>query len=149
MGVEGFLQSHTLKFAQKKASKCIILRGGDIFLSEKSEVLTATNSKGDTSVMVCKSSQESSNQKRCMDIQSTANQASITQKSSSGKAMLDNETYDLLEQLLVENKSLWRIKNNYKADAGIDKEVKEVWNFIENNKEEIIKVLTEKVKERL
>jgi len=50
----------------------------------------------------------------------------------------------LVEQLLVENKSLWRIRNNYKADSGMDMEVK-VWNFIEKDKEELIKILTEKL----
>lgn len=45
---------------------------------------------------------------------------------------------------MVENKSLWRIKNNYKADESMDMEVK-VWNFIEKDKEELIKILTEKL----
>jgi hypothetical protein len=68
---------------------------------------------------------------------------------SNKERMLDNETYDLLEQLLIENKSLWRIKNNYKTDSAMDKETKEIWNFIEKDKEELVKILTEKVKERL
>ena len=63
--------------------------------------------------------------------------------------MLDNNTYDLMEQLLIENKSLWRIKNNYKNDSAMDNEAKQVWNFIEKDKEELVKMLTEKLKERL
>lgn len=117
-------------------------------MSEESEVLTATDSKGDTSVMVCKPAEEDSSQKLCMDVESAASRAASAQ-SFAGKTMLDNRTYDLLEQLIVESKSLWRIRNNYKADAGADKEIQEVWNFIEKYKEEIIKILTEKVKERL
>ena len=63
--------------------------------------------------------------------------------------MLDNETYDLMEQLLVENKSLWRIKNNYKDDAGMDDETRQVWNRIEKDKEDLVRILKERVKARL
>ena len=34
-----------------------------------------------------------------------------------GKGMFDNDTYNLMEQLEIENRSLWRIKNSYKNDA--------------------------------
>jgi hypothetical protein len=112
---------------------------------ENEEVLTATNTKGDTSFMVCKPSEEAKNQKVCMDVEKPAQRTAT----SSGSPMLDNDTYDLMEQLLIENKSLWRIKNNYKKDSSMDNEAKEVWNFIEKDKEELVKILTEKVKERL
>ncbi len=115
---------------------------------ENEEVLTATNTKGDTSFMVCKPSEEAKNQKVCMDVEKPT-QRSITSSSAGSKTMLDNNTYDLMEQLLIENKSLWRIKNNYKNDASMDSETKQVWNFIEKDKEELIKILTEKVRERL
>ena len=38
--------------------------------------------------------------------------------------MLDNDTYNLMEQLEIENRSLWRIKNSYKKDASTDNESK-------------------------
>lgn len=72
-----------------------------------------------------------------------------TKQTASEKGMLDNNTYNLLEQLTVENKSLWRIKNNYKNDAGRDNESKQFWNFIEKDKEEIVKLLTERLRERI
>jgi hypothetical protein len=100
--------------------------------------------------MVCNPSDESKGQKVCMDVENAPNSVSSNKTSSAGaKTMLDNNTYDLLEQLLIENKSLWRIKNNYKSDSAMDNETKEVWNFIEKDKEELVKILTEKVKERL
>jgi len=66
-----------------------------------------------------------------------------------GKGMLDNNTYNLMEQLEIENKSLWRIQNNYKKDASTDNESKQLWSLIEKNKEEVVRLLTEKVRERL
>lgn len=81
-----------------------------------------------------------------MDVNEAADKAD---RGDSGKQMMDNNTYDLMEQLLIENKSLWRIKNNYKNDSGMDNETKQVWNFIEKDKEELVKILTEKLKERL
>lgn len=68
---------------------------------------------------------------------------------SPSASMLDNETYDLMEQLLVENKSLWRIRNNYKNDSGTDNETRQVWNRIEKDKEDLVRILKEKVKARL
>jgi hypothetical protein len=68
---------------------------------------------------------------------------------SPSASMLDNETYDLMEQLLVENKSLWRIKNNYKDDSAMDDETRQVWNRIEKDKEDLVKILKERVKARL
>jgi hypothetical protein len=68
---------------------------------------------------------------------------------SPSASMLDNETYDLMEQLLVENKSLWRIKNNYKDDSAMDDETRQVWNRIEKDKEDLVRILKERVKARL
>jgi hypothetical protein len=101
--------------------------------------------------MVCNPSDESKGQKVCMDVENPSNRSATPKNAApnSIKTMLDNNTYDLLEQLLIENKSLWRIKNNYKTDSAMDNETKEVWNFIEKDKEELVKILTEKVKERL
>ena len=108
---------------------------------ENEEVLTTTSGEGETRFMVCKTTEENKSQKLCMDVESKT--------SKSSKGMLDNNTYDLMEQLLVENRSLWRIKNNYKNDSAMDNENKELWNFIEKDKEEIVKLLTEKLRERL
>ncbi len=68
---------------------------------------------------------------------------------ASGKGMLDNDTYNLMEQLEIENKSLWRIKSSYRKDASKDNESKQLWNLIEKDKEEVVRLLTEKVRERL
>ncbi len=115
--------------------------------NENQEVVTTTTSQGDTSFMVCRTTDESKGQKVCMDVENVGEAAS--KQTSNQKTMLDNNTYDLLEQLLIENKSLWRIKNNYKNDSAMDKEARDTWNFIEKDKEELVKMLTEKVKERL
>ncbi len=115
---------------------------------ENEEVLTATSSKGDTSFMVCRTDEENKSQKICMDTENPS-QSRINKSAPTTKPMLDNNTYDLLEQLLIENKSLWRIKNNYKTDSAMDNETKQVWSFIEKDKEELVKILTEKLKERL
>lgn len=66
-----------------------------------------------------------------------------------GKGMLDNDTYNLMEQLEIESRSLWRIKNDYKNDSSTDKESKRLWSLIEKDKEEVVRLLTEKVRERL
>lgn len=114
--------------------------------SENGEVLTATTSRGDTSFMVCRTSGENKNEKVCMDVEKPSQYST---SASGSKPMLDNNTYDLMEQLLIENKSLWRIKNNYKNDSAMDSEAKQVWDFIEKDKKELVKILTEKLKERL
>ncbi len=67
--------------------------------------------------------------------------------SALGKGMLDNDTYNLMEQLEIENKSLWRIKNNYKNDASADN--RRLWRVIEKDKEAVVRLLTQKVRERL
>ncbi len=64
------------------------------------------------------------------------------------KDLFDNNTYDLMEQLTVESKSLWRIKNNYKNDAGSSNcdECKQFWADLEKDKEEHIRRLNELLK---
>jgi hypothetical protein len=114
---------------------------------ENEEVLTTTSSKGDASFMVCRTDEENKSAKVCMDVDKP--KSSSNSSSSRSKPMMDNNVYDLMEQLLIENKSLWRIKNNYKNDSAMDNETKQVWNFIEKDKEELVKMLTEKLKERL
>jgi hypothetical protein len=70
-------------------------------------------------------------------------------KEPSQEGMLSNSAYDLMEQLTKENQSLWRIKNNYKKDAANDKEAMEFWNYLEKDKIEHIKRLTELVEKRI
>ena len=100
--------------------------------------------------MVC-NKEEDKKEKVCTDLESTKTGTSDnkSRQNSCEKGMLDNNTYNLLEQLNVENKSLWRIKNNYKNDALMDKESRQVWSFLEKDKQKIVKLLTERLKERL
>jgi len=117
---------------------------------ENKEVLTTTSTEGKTSFMVCDTAKDK-NEKVCTDLESTKTGVSEnkSRQSSGEKGMLDNNTYNLLEQLNVENKSLWRIKNNYKSDASMDKESRQVWSVLEKDKQKIVKLLTERLKERL
>ncbi len=117
-------------------------------MSKESDVITTTSSEGDTGFMVCRTDEQNKDQKLCMDLPSEA-AAQQAKSRGSSENMLNNATYNLLEQLLVENKSLWRIKNNYKNDAAMDTESKQLWDVIEKDKEEIVRMLTEKIRERL
>jgi len=60
--------------------------------------------------------------------------------------MLDNNTYNLMEQLLEESKSLWRIRNNYKQDAGDCNECADFWDKLIVDKEDHIKELEKLLK---
>jgi hypothetical protein len=62
---------------------------------------------------------------------------------------LSNNTYNLMSQLIEENQSLWRIKNNYKNDAKGDSEAEEFWEFLEKDKEDHIKKLTALLAKRI
>jgi hypothetical protein len=62
---------------------------------------------------------------------------------------LSNSTYNLMSQLLEENQSLWRIKNHYKADAKGDSEAEEFWDYLEKDKQDHIKRLTELLAKRI
>ena len=126
------------------SARNFVSKGGGILSKDNTEILTTTSSQGNTGVMVCKT--DESDKRLCMDVNEAENKAD---RGKLGEQMLDNNTYDLLEQLLIENQSLWRIKNSYRNDAGMDNETKQVWNFIEKDKEELVKILTEKIKERL
>jgi hypothetical protein len=70
-------------------------------------------------------------------------------KEPSQQGMLSNNAYDLMAQLIEENQSLWRIKNSYKKDAANDKEALEFWNYIENDKQDHIKKLTDLLEKRI
>jgi hypothetical protein len=60
--------------------------------------------------------------------------------------MLKNDLYNLVTQLAEENKSLWRIKNMYKNDAGDCPECKTFWDKLEKDKEEHIEELRTLIK---
>ncbi|MBD3360498.1 hypothetical protein GF366_01715 [Candidatus Peregrinibacteria bacterium] len=61
----------------------------------------------------------------------------------------DNHTHNLLEQLVTEQKSLWRIKNMYGKDAGDCEKCREFWEKMKKDKEEHIAELTDLVKSHL
>ena len=118
-------------------------------VKEDEGVVAAVSSGGKSSLMVCTPSDGSGRQKVCMDID-TAEQTKETKKQTAeNKGQLDNNTYNIMEQLTNENKSLWRIKNNYKQDAKEDAESRQLWDFIEKDKEELVKLLTSKLRDRL
>jgi hypothetical protein len=123
--------------------------GGEFLRKENEDVITATTGQGDTSMMVCRTDEGSSNQKICMDVDTQAQMQQARSQMSPSENMLNNATYNLMEQLLVENKSLWRIKNNYKSDSAMDTESKQLWDIIEKDKEEVVRMLKEKLRERL
>ncbi|MCH8049174.1 hypothetical protein IH979_00485 [Patescibacteria group bacterium] len=52
--------------------------------------------------------------------------------------MLDNHLYNLLNQLVQEHKSLWRINQNYKNDAGDCADCTGLWDKLAKQKEENI-----------
>lgn len=54
---------------------------------------------------------------------------------------MNNNIYNLINQLTQENKSLWRIKKSYSKDAGTNKELKAFWTKMAKDKEEHIKEL--------
>lgn len=63
--------------------------------------------------------------------------------------MLNNHTYNLLLQLTQENKSLWRIKNEYQKDSEGCEECQNFWKKLEEDKENHIKELAELAKKHL
>ncbi len=52
-----------------------------------------------------------------------------------------NDLYNVMTQLVQEQKSLWRIKNDYIKDAGKNKELKEFWTEVAKEKELLIQDL--------
>jgi hypothetical protein len=63
--------------------------------------------------------------------------------------MLENHVYNLMEQIVDESKSLWRINRRYKQDAGGCAQCQAFWDKLEEDKEEHIKELEELVKTHL
>jgi len=60
--------------------------------------------------------------------------------------MLENHLYNLMEQMVEESKSLWRIKNTYKKDATDCSSCKAFWDKLEKDKEDHIKELQDLIK---
>lgn len=58
----------------------------------------------------------------------------------------NNNLYNLMTQLVQEQKSLWRIKNEYSKDAGKDKELKAFWTEVAAEKELLIEDLQAVIK---
>jgi hypothetical protein len=63
--------------------------------------------------------------------------------------MLDNHLYNLMIQLVEENKSLWRIKDDYMKDAGNNSEQMAFWKKMEADKEAHVEELLSLVKKHL
>jgi hypothetical protein len=63
--------------------------------------------------------------------------------------MLENHHYNLLEQIVDESKSLWRIRYKYKKDAEQCKECIDFWEKLEVDKEAHIKELSKLIKTHL
>ncbi len=63
--------------------------------------------------------------------------------------MLDNNLYNLMNQLTVENKSLWRISDEYIKDAKKSPESKKFWSKMLKDKEAHIRELKTLIKKEL
>ncbi len=61
----------------------------------------------------------------------------------------DNHIYNLMEQLVQEQKSLWRIEKNYPSDAGDCESCKKFWEEMKEDKKEHIAEMTEMLKNHL
>lgn len=61
--------------------------------------------------------------------------------------MLDNNSYNLMAQLVEESQSLWRIRNTYKKDATMCSECSDFWERLEKQKEETVRELERMVTE--
>jgi hypothetical protein len=59
-------------------------------------------------------------------------------KKERGGSMLDNNLYNLMMQMVGENKSAWRIKTNYEQDAAGCDECLTFWKSLLEDKERYI-----------
>jgi len=50
--------------------------------------------------------------------------------------LYDNNSFNLLRQMVQEHKLLWQIKNNYKSDAASSPECHEFWEKLEKETEQ-------------
>ena len=63
--------------------------------------------------------------------------------------MYDNNTFNLLRQMVQEHKLLWQIKNNYKSDAASCPECHEFWEKLEKEGEQRIARLETLIKKHI
>ncbi len=63
--------------------------------------------------------------------------------------MLNNHTYNLLNQATQEHKSLWRIKSDYREDAKDCAECSSFWEKMEADKENHVVELEALIKKHL
>jgi hypothetical protein len=63
--------------------------------------------------------------------------------------MYDNNTYNLMRQMIEEHKMLWQIKNNYQTDAAGCSECHEFWESVIKQGEERIERLEELLKKHM
>lgn len=63
--------------------------------------------------------------------------------------MLPNDLYDLMTQMVVENRSLWRIRSVYLADSAKCENCLAFWNKMIKDKEDHIQELTELIKRHM
>lgn len=63
--------------------------------------------------------------------------------------MFDDHLYNMMNQLIQEHKSLWRIKGQYLSDADQCEDCTEVWNRVAESKERNIAEMTEIVRKHL
>ena len=63
--------------------------------------------------------------------------------------MLDNSLYNLMIQMVEENKCLWRIKNMYKQDARHCNDCERFWTDLEAEKEQRVTELRKLIKSHI
>ena len=60
--------------------------------------------------------------------------------------MLEDHVYNLMEQIVDESKSLWRISRTYKQEAGDCAQCLALWDKLQKDKESHIKELEELIR---
>lgn len=63
--------------------------------------------------------------------------------------MLDDEVYDIMEQLVEESRSLYEIKKYYKDDSAHCEKCVDIWKKLEEQKEENIEMLEELLRDHM
>lgn len=63
--------------------------------------------------------------------------------------MYDNNTYNLMAQIVEESQSLYRIKKTYKSDAEDCDECKEYWQKLQEDKEQHLDELENLLKKHI
>lgn len=64
-------------------------------------------------------------------------------------SMLDNHVYNLMNQMVQEHKSLYKIKEHYSEDAGSCGQCQDFWKKMIQDKEDHIAELERMIKEHL